>query len=343
MVLSKGLVAVTGVSGYIGSWCVKCLVENGYQARGTVRSLSNSEKVKHLENMKETVQLFEADLLSEGSFDACFTGCSAVFHVASPVMFVADDPQKQLVDPAVNGTLNVLKSCKNVGVKRVVLTSSLAAIVPPGISTPPGTISPNHVWSEKDWNTYSTLETVPYWLSKYLAEKAAWEFCEKNDITLTVICPTLVCGRPLSRRLDSFSVDLILMLLKGAFIEEGAPNVACSVVHVRNVAEAHVFALGNKQAENERFLVGDKNSLSYIDMIHHLRLDQRFSKKLMASKFAAPMTYYPRYDNSKAVKILGLKLIAPAIAIIEMGQFLSEIGSLEVPVDEDDYKGLAFE
>jgi len=343
MVLSKGLVAVTGASGYVGSWCVKCLVENGYQARGTVRSLSNPEKVKHLENMKEIVQLFEADLLIDGSFDTCFTGCSAVFHVASPVLFVTEDPQKQVVDPAVNGTLNVLKSCKKVGVKHVVLTSSIAAIVPPGISKPPGTISPNHVWSEKDWNTYSTLETVPYWLSKYLAEKAAWEFCGKNDIALTVICPALVFGPPLSRRLDSFSVDLISLLLKGAFIDEGAPNVACGVVHVRNVAEAHVLALGNKEAENERFLVGGKNSLTYIDMINHLRLDQRFSGRLMASKFAAPMVYYPRYDNSKAVKVLGLKLISPAIAIIETGQFLSEIGSLEVSVDKDDYKGVAFE
>lgn len=340
MVLSKGLVAVTGASGYIGSWCVKVLVEKGYQARGTVRSLKNSEKVQHLIDMKEKIELFEADLLVEGSFDKCFTGCSAVLHVASPFQMNVKDPQKELIEPAVKGTLNVLEACKRTGVKRVILTSSCAAIVDGTASSNPDKYK-DKVWTEKDWNTTSTLENGPYSLSKYLAEKAAWEFCEKNDIALTTICPNFVMGHPLSPRGDSTSINMILYLLKGAYINEGLPNFCFGIVHVLTVAEAHVLALGNKDAENERFLVGGQDGVTCLDFINYLRLDQYFTTRKMASKFASPVTYSPRYDNSKAVKVLGLTIRPPAIAVIKTGQFLLTNGMIELhdeEKDEDDNK-----
>jgi nucleoside-diphosphate-sugar epimerase len=338
MVLSKGLVAVTGAGGYIGSWCVKDLVDNGYQARGTVRSLNKPEKVKHLKEMNAPVELFEADLLVEGSFDACFAGCSAVFHVASPFMFTSDDPQKNLIDPAVKGTLNVLESCKRAGVKRVVLTSSCAAVVEQDSATNPEKYK-GKVWTEKDWNTTCTIENAPYFLSKVLAERAAWEFCEKNDIVLTTICPNFVMGPPLSTRGDSTSVNMVQQLLNGAFIEEGLPNWAYGLVHVRTVAESHTLALENKGAENERILVAGRISRTCLDMINWLRLDQQFADRKMASRFAEPVISNPIYDNSKAIKILSLRFRPAAIGVMKTGMFLYKNGMIDLHAkDEDDAK-----
>lgn len=338
MVLSKGLVAVTGASGYIGSWCVKYLVENGYQARGTVRSLQKAEKVQHLKDMKETVHLFEADLMVEGSFDACFAGCTAVFHVASPFQFQVDDPQKDLIDPAVKGTLNVLESCKRAGVKRVILTSSTVAIVD---GTEP--INPekfkDKVFTEKDWNEGSTLERDPYSLSKVLAEKAAWDFCEKNGISLTTICPNFVMGPPLSTRMDSSSINMIAMLMNGVFAKVGLLNFNYGIVDVRTVAEAHVVALENERAENERFIVGSRNPVSCLGLVSYLRLDERFADWNMGSHCSSPVISNPRVDNSKALNVLGLVFRPPAIGVMELGKFLFENGLVKRPaVDEDDQK-----
>jgi len=338
MVLSKGLVAVTGASGYIGSWCVKYLVEKGYQARGTVRSLKNPDKVQHLKDMKEPVHLFEADLLVEGSFDACFAGCTAVFHVASPFQIQVEDPQKDLIDPAVKGTLNVLESCKRAGVKRVILTSSTAAIVDGTEAINPEKFK-NKVFTEKDWNNGSTLDRDPYCLSKVLAEKAAWDFCERNGISLTTICPNFVMGPPLSPRMDSTSINMIAMLMKGVFAKDGLPNFNVGIVDVRTIADAHVLALENERAENERFFVGSRNAVTCLSLISYLRLDERFTDWNMGSHFSKPVISNPRLDNSKVVKVLGLVLRPPAIGVVETGNFLFENGLVERPaVDEDDRK-----
>jgi len=338
MVLSKGLVAVTGASGYIGSWCVKTLVQSGYQARGTVRSLKKTEKVQHLKDMEEPVHLFEADLLVEGSFDACFAGCTAVFHVASPFQLLVDNPQKDLIDPAVNGTLNVLESCKRAGVKRVILTSSAAAIVDGEEAINPEKFK-DKVFSEKDWNKGSTLERDPYMLSKALAEKAAWDFCEKNGITLTTICPNFVMGPPLSTRMDATSINMIAMLMKGVFVKDGLPNLNYGLVDVRTVAETHVLALENERAENERFFIGSRNPETCLGLINYLKLDERFADWNMGSHFSQPVISNPRLDNSKAANVLGVVFKPPAIGVMEIGNFLFENGLVErLAVDEDEKK-----
>jgi len=342
MVLSKGLVAVTGASGYIGSWCIKYLAENGYQVRGTVRSLKNPAKVQHLQDMKEVVQLFEADLLVEGSFDECFTGCSAVFHVASPFQMMVNDPQKDLVDPALKGTINVLESCKKAGITRVVLTSSCVSIVEEDAATEPEKYQ-DKIWTEKDWNTTCSLEHSPYPLSKVLAEKAAWEFCEKNDIKLTAICPSFVMGPPLSVRTDSASVGMVLGIMKGAFLENGLPGFAYAVVDVRTVAEAHVLALGNKQAENERFMVSGRDALTLLDFTNYLRLDQRLAAIKMPTKFMNPVKGYPVSDNSKAVKVLGLRFKPPVISVLELANFLVDNGLVDLPIEDEDDGKLSIE
>ena len=133
--MSKATVLVTGGSGYIASWVVKYLLEEGYTVRATVRNLRSEDKVAHLKAMEREysgkLQLFEADLLTEGSFDESMKGCDVVIHTASPFFIKGlKDAQKQLVDPALQGTRNVLETANRAeSVKRVVLTSSVAAIM----------------------------------------------------------------------------------------------------------------------------------------------------------------------------------------------------------------------
>ncbi|KAB1204912.1 Cinnamoyl-CoA reductase 1 [Morella rubra] len=125
-------VCVTGASGYIASWLVKHLLQRGYTVKASVRDPNNPKKTEHLlalDGAKERLHLFKADLLEEGSFDSLVNGCEGVFHTASPVAFNVTDPQAGVVDPAVKGTLNILRSCvKASSVKRVVITSSMAAV-----------------------------------------------------------------------------------------------------------------------------------------------------------------------------------------------------------------------
>ncbi|MCI06903.1 cinnamoyl-CoA reductase 1-like, partial [Trifolium medium] len=126
------LVCVTGASGYIASWIVRFLLHRGYTVKATVRDPNDPKKIEHLlklDGAKDRLKLFKANLLEEGSFDSVVEGCQGVFHTASPFYHDVKDPQAELIDPALKGTLNVLNSCaKSASLKRVVLTSSIAAV-----------------------------------------------------------------------------------------------------------------------------------------------------------------------------------------------------------------------
>ncbi|KAI5419797.1 phenylacetaldehyde reductase [Lathyrus oleraceus] len=234
------VVCVTGASGFIASWIVKFLLQRSYTVRATVRDPSDPKKVDHLVNLegaKERLQLFKADLLEQGSFDSAVEGCDGVFHTASPVRFrfVVDDPQAELIDPAVKGTLNVLKSCaKSPSVKRVVLTSSVSAVAFNTRPKNPGVILDETWFSDPDFCRESQLW---YTLSKTLAEAAAWEFVNENKIDMVVINPTMVAG-PLLQPEVNESVEPILDIINGIPF----PNHAYGWVNVKDVANAHINA-----------------------------------------------------------------------------------------------------
>ena len=193
--MENDLILVTGASGYIASHIVKKLLEKGFRVRGTVRSLKDEKKVaplrKLVPNPKHELELVEADLLKEETWINAVKGCTYVLHTASPFPNSSPKDENELINPAVNGTLYVLRACVQDGVKikRVVLTSSIAAIAGANFEQ-------NRTYTEKDWPKVEALD--PYSKSKTMAEKSAWDFLEqrkKNNLPcfeLAVINPGYV-------------------------------------------------------------------------------------------------------------------------------------------------------
>ena len=198
-------VLVTGATGFVAGWIIKGLLEAGCTVHAAVRDPSRTDKVKHLTDIAEIapgeIKFFAADLLKDGSYDAAMAGCSVVFHTASPFTIDVKDPQKELIDPAVNGTKTVLDSANRTdSVTRVVLTSSCAAIYGDNVDIKK---APGGRLNESIWNTSSTLRHGAYSLSKTLAEKAAWDiFQEQERWKLVVINPSLVLGPALQAKSD---------------------------------------------------------------------------------------------------------------------------------------------
>lgn len=228
-------VCVTGASGFIASHLVEQLLAAGATVRGTVRDPSNERSVGHLRAMPgadERLTLFAGDLLDPDGFDAALEGCVAVAHTASPYALTVDDPQRDLVDPAVKGTRHVLDAATRAGtVKRVVLTSSMAAVT----DEPDG-----RVLTEADWNDRSSLTRNPYYYSKMLAEREAWSIAEKAPWGLAVINPFLVIGPSYTKALNTSNRTLRDML-NGTY--PGLIDLNWGFVDVRDVARAHVRAL----------------------------------------------------------------------------------------------------
>lgn len=232
-------VCVTGASGFVASWIVKQLLAAGYAVRGTVRDASKPEKYEYLtslEGASERLELVSADLLKPETFTAAVEGCEMVMHTASPYVLTVEDAQKDLVDPAVLGTRGVLEACQAAGVKRVVLTSSAAAI----------TDEPeDRIMNEEDWNEKSSLTRNPYYFSKVQAEKAAWEIA-KSGLDLVVVNPVVVWGPSLTPGLNT-SNKILADLLGGQY--PGIVNVSWAMVDVRDVAQAHIKAMETPEAK----------------------------------------------------------------------------------------------
>lgn len=247
-------VAVTGATGYIGSHVVRTLLEHGHHVRAVVRDPGNTENVAHLASLAPQgtppPELVPGDLLQPGSYDDALAGCDWVCHVASSVRLSAKDPQRVIVDPAVEGTRNVLTSARKAGsVKRVVVTSSIAAVA--GDNQPE-----HHVFTEADWNDTATLERDPYFLAKTLAERAAWDFVrtlpDGSRFDLITLNPVMVMGPLYKKAHNRSSPNILRDIFTGRM--PACPRFYHNLVDVRDVALAHVRALELPDAEGRYIL-----------------------------------------------------------------------------------------
>ncbi|KAM7267536.1 hypothetical protein ACFE04_009702 [Oxalis oulophora] len=283
------LVCVTGASGYIASWLVKFLLQRGYTVRATIRDPNDPKKTEHLrglEGAKERLHLFKAELLEGGVFDSIIDECVAVFHTASPVLVSVNDPQLDLINPAVNGTLNVLKSCaKTSSVKRVVLTSSMAAVAFTGRPLAPDVVIDETWFSDP---TFCKELELWYMLSKTLAEEAAWKFAKENGIDLVTINPGYVIGPMLQPTLNG-TVEMFLNIINGP---ETFPNENYAYVDVRDVACAHILAFEVPSA-NGRYVLANTviHASNLIKIVHEQYPTLKLPNKCSDSNTFMPMMH----------------------------------------------------
>jgi len=247
-------VLVTGGTGFIGLHCLQQSLDKGYKVRTTIRSESRKQEVmeamkKHSSNF-ENLEFFIADLLSDDGWSEAVNGSKYVLHVASPFFLGEPENEDVFIKPAVEGTLRVLKACADADVKKVVLTSSFAAV---GYGHP----KEKEVYTEEDWSSVDG-EISPYAKSKTLAEKAAWEFVENLEeskkFELTVINPVAVTGPMLTSDIGS-SNDFLLKLISGSM--PACPKIHMGYIDVRDVAKAHIFSMTEDKTNGERIIVSE--------------------------------------------------------------------------------------
>lgn len=257
-------VLVTGASGFIATHIVEQLLDAGYSVRGTVRDPEKASRHGYLSALdrSENLELVAADLTTEGAFEEAAKAVEYVLHTASPYIVSVKDPQRDLVDPAVRGTLSVLQACHaSPSVKRVVITSSVAAIT----DEPDGT-----VLTEAMWNTKSTLKRNPYSYSKTLAERAAWQFMEDENpgFDLVVVNPFMVIGPEHSNSVNTSN---------GILVDWTTPrsplilDLEIGVVDVRDVAAAHLAAMTTPSASGRYLCAAD--TMTWREMIDVMAKD----------------------------------------------------------------------
>lgn len=278
-------ILVTGGTGYIGSWVVKELLEKNYRVRVPVRSFGLKEKYQHLQSLPNSdslLELFEADLLIDGAFDSAAEGADAIIHMASPFTLRFKNPQLDLVDPAVKGTRNVLSAAnKSTTVKRVVLTSSVAAVHGDNIDMKEQGLSE---FTEEHFNSTSSLKHQPYSFSKVQAEKEAWRInAEQTKWDLVVINPALVLGPSLAGNSNSESLQIMKDLLSGKY-RFGAPELYFGFVDVRDVAKAHVLALENPNAKG-RYIIAERVS-NFMELV--TIINKNFPSQYKLPQMTAP-------------------------------------------------------
>ena len=340
---------VTGGTGFVAGWIIKQLVDAGVNVHATVRDPSDDAKVGHLlelsQNGPGSVTLFQADLLEAGSFNAAVEGCSFVFHTASPFILKFNDPQRDLIDPALKGTQNILEAVSSSdSVERVVLTSSCVAIYGDADEC---AFAPNNMLNESIWNTTSSAFHQPYSYSKTVAEKEAWKIAEAQEKwSLVVINPSLVLGPTVSGKSTSASHDICLQMGDGT-MKAGAPPFEIGMVDVRDVADAHIRAAyildasGRHIVSNEsctpmklskmlkeqfeQYPLPKKELPKWLVWLVGPIMDKSMTRKVIAKN----MGHSWKADNSKSKEKLGLEYRSLNTSIIEMFQQIIDEGSFK--------------
>ncbi|WIX98457.1 aldehyde reductase [Amycolatopsis mongoliensis] len=263
--MNDDTVLVTGGTGFLGAYCILRLLQTGYRVRTTVRDLRRSADVREMlrnggASDDAAVEFVPADLTRDEGWSAAVAGCTYVLHVASPFPARAPRDENELIIPARDGTLRVLRAARDAGVRRVVLTSSFAAI---GY----GHARVDHVFTELDWTDPDNPGVEPYQRSKTLAERAAWDFVQGGGLELAVVNPVGIVGPLLGN--PTTSILLILSLLNNEL--PALPRLSYGLVDVRDVADLHLRAMTDPAARGERFLATAGDSLWAAEIARILR------------------------------------------------------------------------
>ena len=331
-------VLVTGATGFIGLHCIKQLLDRGYSVNGTLRSQDRQAEVLDSLERNNTptrhLSLFEVDLNRDSGWDSAIRDCNYVLHVASPFV-LTDEDEDFFVKPAVEGVQRALKFSKKHNVKKVILTSSFAAIHE--------TLNDRQEsFDEEDWSNPNKPGISFYAKSKTMAELAAWEFMEMEnpDFSLTVINPVLVMGPSLSKDVGT-SNSLVKNMINGSV--PGTPKIHIGIVDVRDVASAHILAMESSGADGERIIVSEKEL--WVHEVAAILRDAGFNKtpKVVFPKWLMKIVALFRKDlalmipmigkrrdvsSSKARELLGWKPMKAELSIIDTAQQLKDFDLL---------------
>lgn len=341
-------ICITGVTGYLASWVAKKALDSGeYKVRGTVRSKKSKDvdlllKALETEDSKEEIELVEADLLSPDGWAEAFQDCDYVIHTASPIYLdTPDDPENQLIKPAVEGTTHVLEACQKSGVTRCVVTSTSGTICE--------WTKGDRTLTEKDFAKVQKT-TFPYFESKIRAEEEMWRIAEEKDNKVEIVSmhPTFLAGPVLFKKGGS-SVTFIERMLTGEL--SAAPQVYFNVVDVRDTAEAHLKGLtveiDKDDVKKNRFIIneGTYKIVSIGEMLHREFSEYGYAPPTSeipcaifwmvacfnndANSIYAQWNVKEELDNTKAKEVLGIKFNTTKNAILDMGYSMIEHGLVE--------------
>jgi dihydroflavonol-4-reductase len=340
-------VLVTGGTGFIGAHCLVQLLAAGHETRTTLRDLKRENDVRAMlrqggaGEVGERLKLFRADLHADAGWAAATAGCDYVLHVASPFPSTVPKDENELIGPARDGALRALRAARDAGVRRVVLTSSFAAI---GYGAPKDRTT---LFTEVDWTNLDDPTVQAYQKSKTIAERAAWDFIarEGGKLELAVVNPVAVFG-PVLGPDYSTSIVLVKRLLDGSI--PGCPDISFGCVDVRDVADLHLKAMTDPAARGERFLAtsGDFASIRQIaqmlkdgagDLARKVPTRQLPGWLMRVVGLFDPevrgilpeLGKRKNASNEKARRLLGWAPRTPTEAVLATARSLSELGLLK--------------
>ncbi|XP_050216871.1 putative anthocyanidin reductase [Mercurialis annua] len=298
--LGAAAYCVTGANGYIGSWLVKLLLQRGYMVHATVRHPAKSLHLLSQWSGVDRLRLFKADLQEEGSFDEPVKGCHGVFHVAASMEFGSETNsnteyiQSNIIDPAINGTLNLLKSCsKSESVKRVVFTSSISTLTAKDSDGNWRDVVDETCQTPIDHVLNTKASGWVYVLSKLVSEEATFKYAKQNNIDLVSVITTTVAGAFLTSTVPS-SIQVLLSPVTGnsefysILSAVNARMGSIALVHIEDICNAHIFLMQHSKAEGRYICC--KNSYLMTELVDHL-----------AEEY--PCSNIPRYVRGKEGRI----------------------------------------
>ncbi|HEY3560508.1 MAG TPA: NAD-dependent epimerase/dehydratase family protein [Kribbella sp.] len=316
----SGPVLVTGGSGYLATHLIARLLRDGRDVRTTVRSTARSASVRAAVRRggadDTRLEIVEADLITDDGWPAAVDGCAEIHHTASPIPVVQPEDPDELIVPAREGTVRVLRAARAAGARRVVLTSSFAAVG----YTP----KPVAEYTEEDWTDPDTPGLAPYPRSKAIAERAAWDLMRDADTELVVLNPTAIFGPTLTTELRS-STQLIKMMLDGTM--QVVPRARFGVVDVRDVADLHVRAMSTPDAAGNRFLaVSNDPATSFLEVAQLLH--RHLGVRTPTEEAPGPDVPRPTIHNDRARKLLDWTPRPAETTLLETAQSLHGLGLL---------------